>query len=393
MTKTALLVDDETSLTNSVRRRLGSQCDLVTANSGPEGLEAITDDGPFAVIITDMRMPSMDGLGFIEKARPLAPESVFLMLTGNQDQDTAVRALNEGRVFRFLNKPCDIGVLKCAIDDGVRQYELIRHEKELLHSTFIGSVRVLTDVIELAEPRLAGRGEAVESKMESLRNQLGVDDRWEYRLAARLSLLGLALASDDDRHVLEGASHANPQGAREVLLRASGIASRLLRDIPRLEPVSMIFSQQAEVDGRICSLRPKSPQAVVQVGSTLLQIALLWDFLARQGLQSDKIAEELPAFIPGLIPELREAISECLDYEVEGPSRELTASELREGMVAGEDICTRDGAILLRRGRRLTRTHIEKLRSLRNELKTIFVTAATADARELAARELAGCEA
>ena len=103
MSDRILIVDDEQPLLNGLRRRLGDFYDLVTANSGDAALAEIEAHGEFAVVMTDMRMPGMNGVQFIQQARTVAPDSVYLMLTGNQDQATAIKAVNDGQVFRFLN--------------------------------------------------------------------------------------------------------------------------------------------------------------------------------------------------------------------------------------------------------------------------------------------------
>src|SRR3990172_8227431 len=99
-----LFVDDEQSLLNGIERRLAGNFDLVTACSGIDAPAVLDDQGRLAVVVPDMRMPKMDGVQFIKEARVKSPDTVFIMLTGNQDQATAIQALNEGHVFRFLTK-------------------------------------------------------------------------------------------------------------------------------------------------------------------------------------------------------------------------------------------------------------------------------------------------
>lgn len=72
------------------------------------------------------------------------------MLTGNSDQQTAIDAVNEGNIFRFLTKPCPPEMLAGALHAGIRQYQLVTAEKELLEKTLRGSIKVLTDVLSRA---------------------------------------------------------------------------------------------------------------------------------------------------------------------------------------------------------------------------------------------------
>ena len=115
------------------QRQLRKDFDLVAACGGQEGLDALGSHGPFAVIVSDMRMPGMDGIEFLAQARKRAPDSVRIMLTGCADQRTAINAVNTGRIFRFLAKPCPPEALANALREGIAQYRLITAEKDLLH--------------------------------------------------------------------------------------------------------------------------------------------------------------------------------------------------------------------------------------------------------------------
>jgi DNA-binding NtrC family response regulator len=117
-----LFVDDDANLLKASQRRMRKFFDVDIAQGGTEGLSAITARGPYAVIISDLKMPGMDGFEFLEKARKIAHQSVFIMLTGHADLGVSIKALNEGQVFRFLTKPCKMHVLEKAIQAGVEQY-------------------------------------------------------------------------------------------------------------------------------------------------------------------------------------------------------------------------------------------------------------------------------
>ena len=92
---------------------------------GPEaGLEKIRKEAAYNVIVSDMRMPVMDGADFLSRVRILAPDSIRVMLTGYADMETAMRAVNDGRIFRFLNKPVSAEDLTLTLRAGVAQYDL-----------------------------------------------------------------------------------------------------------------------------------------------------------------------------------------------------------------------------------------------------------------------------
>ncbi|WP_163352132.1 ATP-binding protein [Desulfovibrio sp. JC010] len=119
-----LLVDDEVSILNTFKAGLLRQFNFETALGPEEGLHKVELEGPYAVIISDLKMPLMDGFSFLEAAGRLSPESVLMILTGNADMDAAIKALNDGAVFRFLTKPCTPSQLIQAVEAGLKQHAL-----------------------------------------------------------------------------------------------------------------------------------------------------------------------------------------------------------------------------------------------------------------------------
>ena len=268
MTNRVLLVDDEPNVLNGIKRRLESEFKLVTAESGAQALAAIDAGPPFAVMVTDMRMPKMDGIQLIKAARVESPDTVFVMLTGNQDQATAIQALNDGKVFRFLTKPCQSSDLKNAIEAALRQYQLVTSEKELLQNTFVAAVSVLTNVLEMSQPDIFGRAERVQEVMLLLQEKLGLEGQWEYKLAARLGMLGFALLPEKDRTRFEMAVDSGDQ-LRATIHEAAMIGQRIIGRIPRLGTVARIIGTTAEVDGSMLKSSPKSETEKTTTGAIL----------------------------------------------------------------------------------------------------------------------------
>ncbi len=126
-----LFVDDETAVLEGFQRLLHSSFDIQTAASGGEGLQTLDRDGPFAVVISDMQMPGMNGAEFLARVRQKAPTTVRMLLTGHADLHTAIDAVNRGQILHFLTKPCPKSVLVAAIRSGLDQYHTATEEKEL----------------------------------------------------------------------------------------------------------------------------------------------------------------------------------------------------------------------------------------------------------------------
>jgi DNA-binding NtrC family response regulator len=127
-----LFVDDEPAFLYGYKLMLRQEFEVDTAVGGEQGLASIHDHGPYAVVVSDMRMPGMNGLEFLTRVRRVSPDTVRMMLTAHTDINTAMEAVNEGNIFRFLTKPCERDVLGKAITAGLVQYRLVTAEKELL---------------------------------------------------------------------------------------------------------------------------------------------------------------------------------------------------------------------------------------------------------------------
>jgi len=105
MAEKILLVDDDCNILDAYRRSLSREFLMETAVGGEQALKLLAQDDPFAVVVSDMRMPGMDGIQLLNTIKSQSPDTIRVMLTGNADMDTAIKAINEGSIFRFLNKP------------------------------------------------------------------------------------------------------------------------------------------------------------------------------------------------------------------------------------------------------------------------------------------------
>src|SRR5205807_344851 len=111
-------------------------------------------------------------------------------LTGQADLETAIAALNQGNIFRFLTKPCSAEELAQTLEEAVRQYRLITAERNVLENTLHGCVKVLTEVLSLAHPASFSRATRIHCYVEHMITALNLRDRWQFEVAAMLSQVG-----------------------------------------------------------------------------------------------------------------------------------------------------------------------------------------------------------
>jgi EAL domain-containing protein (putative c-di-GMP-specific phosphodiesterase class I)/CheY-like chemotaxis protein len=127
-----LVVDDEPAVLDGLRRQLRAEFDVRTAVSAAAGLDLMVSDGPFDVVVSDMRMPDMDGAAFLARVRSIARDTIRVLLTGQADIDTAMIAVNDGQVFRFLAKPCPGQALRQCLREAVEQHDRSAAEHEII---------------------------------------------------------------------------------------------------------------------------------------------------------------------------------------------------------------------------------------------------------------------
>lgn len=127
---TVLIVDDQVEVLNMLRRLLIKDYNVILANSGKEALEFLIKD-PVAVILSDQRMPKMDGVTFLNEAQKLRPEAIRIMVTGYADIDATIGAVNQAGIFQYISKPFEPNELKDIVKKAVQKYHTIIEAKSL----------------------------------------------------------------------------------------------------------------------------------------------------------------------------------------------------------------------------------------------------------------------
>ena len=187
-----LFVDDELPVLEGYQRLLRRDFELSTALGGYQGLAAIRANGPFAVVISDMRMPEMNGAEFLAEVRRRAPDSVRMLLTGYADFDAAIAAVNQGNIFKFLTKPCEKAILVEAIQSSLALYRAATGQRELAKKAqVIENARSDWDSAEPCEPGCFEMSTGLPGPLQAracLNGRFGTD-RQCYVLMIRLTML------------------------------------------------------------------------------------------------------------------------------------------------------------------------------------------------------------
>lgn len=244
-----LLVDDEPNVLSGYNRHLRKRFDLWTAAGGEAAIDSLSENGPFSVIVSDMRMPGMNGVELLAEFEKRAPETVRIMLTGNADQDTAANAINNGRIFRFLTKPCAPEDLARAVDEALEHHRLLTAEKELLQRTLGGAVKVLVDVLAIVDPASFGRATKLRDWMRKVAGEMKQRNAWSLDLAAMLAFLGYVTVPAEVI-AKQRAGGELTEFEQSMLDKVPEVGRDLIANIPRLKPVAdMVYLQRKGYDG------------------------------------------------------------------------------------------------------------------------------------------------
>lgn len=353
-----LCVDDEPRVLEGLTSLLSRSFEVVGAGSAAEALRIVRQEEPFAVVLSDMLMPETDGAAFLEKVQEVSGDSVRLLLTGRSDIDTAVRAVNRGRIFRFLTKPCPPEELRAAIAAAAEQYRLITAERELLEQTLRGSINVLTEMLALTNPLAFTRAQRVQRLVRQMLPRFGKEQAWELDVTAMLSQIGLVTVPGE---VLEKVDHglALTPAERYVYERYPQVGQDIIGRIPRLETVAKsIGLQQTRLDEYRCN----GKRSELPLGARVLKAVIDFEERAAAGLDPRSVLREMHARRGWYDPQVLAALSEAIDRFEQGTVvREVPLSELSSGMILNQPIKTAKGVLLMEKGQEITFSHLLRL--------------------------------
>ncbi|MFZ0284614.1 MAG: HD domain-containing phosphohydrolase [Terriglobales bacterium] len=362
MPEKILLVDDEPAVLQGLQRLLHGIFDTETAVGGTGALILLENNGPYAVVVSDMRMPQMNGVELLAKIKSRAPDTVRVMLTGNADIQTAVKAVNEGNIFRFLTKPCEKELLATTLTAALLQHRLLVAEKQLLEQTLSGSVQVLTEVLSLVSPAAFSRAARARRYMHHIVTRVALGNHWKFEVAAMMSQLGCVAI---DPEIIEGVYSGRQLSAAEQARYDTHptIAHDLLSKIPRMEPIAWIIAHQnrpTTVEGDISD----PERADMRLGADLLQVVLAFDALLHQGMSRTEAAHRLSRQGKRLDPRIFEALVELEPEAADKQVHTLPITELSPGMIIEQEIRNQTGSLLVASGQEVTLPLLLKLESL-----------------------------
>lgn len=387
MNNKLLFVDDERNVLSAYERNLRLSYEIVCSTSANEAVEIIRraeeEKEPFAVIVSDYRMPEMDGNRFLSLARQIAPDSVRIMLTGYAEVNLAIEAVNEGSIFRFLTKPCPGDKLMNTLKSAIEQYRLIVSEKELLDKTLKGSIKVLVDILSIANPVAFSRAGNILKIAKRLSVQLAPEIQWQVEIAALLSQIGCIAVPEEILAKKRNGQTLNLK-EKELYLAHPQVGKSLIKNIPRLEDIAEAISFQFK---KFTALEYKGEQKhegnVATISRILKHANDLNTLMEANRSEAQAIAELQTKYEVDIEADLEK---EKTEFEKNYVPRSLLLKRLMPGMILRQDIIDKNGLALVAQGQELSEALIHKLMSfaqLNRIIEPVQVYVPNSDAEQL----------
>jgi response regulator RpfG family c-di-GMP phosphodiesterase len=422
-----LLVDDEPNVLTALRRALrGRGFEVRCAGSGPDALALLRQE-PVDAIVSDMRMPGMSGAEFLQASIALAPDAVRVLLTGFADVASAVQAINEGEVFRYVTKPWDDALLLQGLNDGLARRALERERDALraiaeqraeqlrllnagledqvaqrtralalaleeqrslaarLKTDFGSTAKLLSSLIEQRAGLSMGCPRRVARLVRGLGPSLGVvgEALHDLSFAALLQDLGkLSLPDDLVRQPFEALAPAE----RLRVLRHPQVGESSLMALPSLQGAGAILGEINEnFDGSGVPGRSRGKE--ISLGARVLRVVTDYEHYLAGALELQPLKPE-QAFRrlrqhrgTRYDPQVVDGFLRAMDQPVTAPAHKaLIASDgLRAGMVLAQDLVSPSGSLLLSQGYVLTDALIAHIRRIEGFADAFLWIAVTSD--------------
>ncbi len=402
-----LFVDDEANILHSVRRVMRkADVEIETTTDAEEALRMVEADA-FAVVVSDQRMPRMEGVELLEKVRVHSPDTVRIILTGYADVQASVDAINKGAVYRYLNKPWEDDDLRNTVRQAVDQYLLVKENRRLqeltesqndelkdlnenlkqkvmertwevlrlnqkLEHSFMGAVHAMARLGEMHSTVVGSHAKRVALLSTEMAKRLGIEgkDLMQVEVAATLHDIGKTLINPV---ILRKAESDLDVGDRAILREHPVHGEAIVRLVPNNEDAAVYVRHHHErFDG---NGYPDGLAGVdIPLGARIIAVANAYDKLLNSRFS---FANTTPAqamhvargrvnseFDPAVLEALGEVIRDIDNQMKNGYEIEIDVADLRPGMVLSRDLVSTSGAVLAKKNHAVEPSQIVDLQRM-----------------------------
>jgi response regulator RpfG family c-di-GMP phosphodiesterase len=283
-------------------------------------------------------------------------------LTGQADLQTAIAAVNQGNIFRFLTKPCSPEELAHTLTAALEQHRLLTAERRLLENTLHAIVKVLTEVLGLVHPAAFSRASRIHRYVRHMAAVRKLPEAWQFEVAALLSQVGcITLEPGALDRIYTGDEMTVEE--KQMFAAHPAAGGELLAHIPRLEAVACMIANQNLTFGDAPADCVGAPPETVMLGSHLLRAAIDFDRLITRNRSQDETLSEMRQRARDYDPACLQALAALVAPGSGMETRVLKSAELRPRMVVDQDVLTKTGLLLMAKGQEVTPSVLGRLRA------------------------------
>jgi response regulator RpfG family c-di-GMP phosphodiesterase len=406
-----LFVDDEPNILSALKRLFRPQgYQIFTADSGAAGLEIISQN-KIDLVISDMRMPEMNGAQFLEKVRIASPESIRILLTGFADISSTIDAINKGQIYRYISKPWEDNDITTSVRHALEQKQLalekirlealtknqneelkdlnanleakvkarteevrqtmgfleIAHDK--LKKSFFTSIHIFSNLMELRESSMAGHSRRVANLAHKLALRIGMSEveAQEVMIAGMLHDIGKIGFPD---YLLNKPFSALSNEERETVAKHPVIGQNALMSLEQLSGSALLIrSHHERFDG--LGYPDGLTGLAIPLGARVLMVANDYESVQLGHLMTNRLnAQDAQTFIQQgrgkrYDPQVVDAFVELMrtrDDQAKEKEIAVRSGQLKNGMILARDLVAKDGWLLLAKDYQITNVLIEQLR-------------------------------
>ena len=401
---TVLCVDDESNILSALRRVLrAAGYQVLMATGGEAALETLRS-GFVDAVISDMRMPGMDGATLLEQVHAGWPQVVRILLTGQADMNSTVAAINRGRILRYLAKPWDEPELLATVHEGIERLALEREKLRLealtqqqnealrslngeleqrvaartaelseanqkLQRNHLKTIKVFSNLLELRGDSLAGHGRRVAETARDIARAMGLPEAETLDVFVAGLLHDIGLIGTLDRLLSKPSARFSDEEMAQFRehTRAGEHSLMALDDMQSVLP--MIRGHHERWDGH--GFPDHLAGGAIPLGAQILAVADTFDDLqqghivearlsaqeARQLMRQSRGTQFSPEVLDVFLQ-----ITEPAAPVVQPPALRVPSAALEPGMVLAADLVSSRGVLMLTKGHRLTASLIQRMR-------------------------------
>jgi len=341
MNEKILFVDDEPHVLASIKRSLRKQFCVDTAQSGPEALEALDQKGPYAIIVSDMQMPEMNGAELLSLAKEKSPHTVRMMLTGNADQQTAIDAINRGDITRFLSKPSSATQIADALQQGLKQYRQVRNSTASFADRLLPFIRLYSEALSLSDPARFQQLSRLQYNCVEMARILKLPNLVEIEIIATLSQLS-SVTLPRELAIKRATSLALTED-EEIQIRAQAeLTETLIREIPELTQIANAVGNQQQ------STPEDQP-----IESVIIELLIEIDKKIAAGMSAEQALESIHDSSLCCQSKVFAAAQTLFQTSINSLNRP-SPIDLSVGSILDQDLFGSDGTLILAKGHTIT---------------------------------------